>query len=308
MDGAQDIVACYSKTIPPDNWFNAEDFGYVSILQNNGNGTFDTSTDYCYGKGISWALTSIDWNIDNKKDLAIVELEDNLVCILLSDGCGALYGQVTCPVGNGSYALASADINKDGKEDLVVANAWDNNVSVILNENVGPEIPVTPIVPEPTPTPGALQVTVNSKSLRSGDNFSMGVRINRQINDGAGYDAYVGMIPPKGKIRTRTREGKWEKEITPFIENVKIINPREKTLFRLQSIPQGYAGTFKFIAGLVPHGNKPRLSNAAYSDIKNVEVSSRNKGMSHNLRHLITNGATLKKSYGNCVFETRRAP
>jgi hypothetical protein len=139
-DGYPDLVisnecqSVNSKTL-------CDSAGGVSVLLNNGNGTFQTAVSYNSGGDYGVWGTVADVNGDGKPDLVVSNS-----CTLGS--CGST-GQFGVLLGNGdgtfqapfsfvwgSYGLfAIADVNGDGKPDLLVARG---NVGVLLNNNGAP--------------------------------------------------------------------------------------------------------------------------------------------------------------------------
>jgi hypothetical protein len=79
-----------------------------------------------------------DLNGDGRTDLAVANVNDNTVSVLLNTTApGAISPsfavQETFATGTNPEFVAVADFNGDGKPDLVVTNANDDNVSVLLN-------------------------------------------------------------------------------------------------------------------------------------------------------------------------------
>jgi hypothetical protein len=91
----------------------------VSILINNGNGTFG-SGQVINGFDFPGPIATGDFNRDGKLDLAVGNSQSNTVTILLGNGSGAFHkvSNVLIPRGPGSIAVG--DFNRDGKLDLVI--------------------------------------------------------------------------------------------------------------------------------------------------------------------------------------------
>ena len=78
-----------------------------------------------------------DFNGDGQQDLAVTNLSDNTVSILLGDGKGH-FTQVSSPAtGGGPNSVAVGDFNGDNQLDLAVTNYSDNTVSILLGDGVG---------------------------------------------------------------------------------------------------------------------------------------------------------------------------
>ena len=79
-----------------------------------------------------------DLNGDGKPDLALANLLDNTVSVLLNttspgETVASYSGQSTFATGSAPYSVSIGDFNGDGKPDLAVANGGSNTVSVLLN-------------------------------------------------------------------------------------------------------------------------------------------------------------------------------
>jgi hypothetical protein len=84
------------------------------------------------------AIAEADFNGDGKPDLAVANVGDGSVSVLLADGLGGFSAAKNFSVGLNPVWLVAADFNGDGKPDLVaVATAVGNNVSVLLGDGLG---------------------------------------------------------------------------------------------------------------------------------------------------------------------------
>lgn len=128
-DGKPDLVT----TNPGD--------GSVSVLLNNGNGTFSGPTSFsAWGSPVS--VTVADLNGDGKPDLVTANTGDT-ISVLPGNGNGNFGNAYSFTVGSGPAAVATGDFNGDSRNDLAVANSGDNNVSVLLNNGYWPSLQVT---------------------------------------------------------------------------------------------------------------------------------------------------------------------
>ncbi len=108
----------------------------VSVLLNNGSGTFAAKVDYSAGSA-PIAITAADLNGDGKPDLAVVNTSSETLNVFINNGDGTFKIKVDYPLGSSPDSVAAADFNGDGKPDLAVANAGHGNVSVLTNNGDG---------------------------------------------------------------------------------------------------------------------------------------------------------------------------
>jgi hypothetical protein len=109
----------------------------VSILMNNGDGTFSTAVDYGVGSG-PWCVYAADFDGDGRPDLAVANSFSNTISILKNNGNGTFASAVNYGVGNNPISVFAADLDGDGTPDLAVANAYpSNSVSILKNHGDG---------------------------------------------------------------------------------------------------------------------------------------------------------------------------
>jgi len=115
--------------------------GSISVLLGFGDGTFVGKADYAGG---SSAVTSADFNKDNKLDLAAANQTSDSVAVLLGKGNGTFQPQVSYPVGHYPGSLAVGDFRNNGDLDLVTADevcfsppCTPGSVSVLLGNGDG---------------------------------------------------------------------------------------------------------------------------------------------------------------------------
>ncbi len=115
---------------------NLDIYGRVSILDGNGDGTFQTKVDYEGGFGI-YSLVAADFNGDGKPDLAVVSNLNDTMFLLTQNGDGQFRSQGTYGTGREPAAVAAGNFTKKpaalGGADVVVANVASGSISVFLN-------------------------------------------------------------------------------------------------------------------------------------------------------------------------------
>ncbi|MBI5215683.1 MAG: VCBS repeat-containing protein [Ignavibacteriae bacterium] len=125
-DGDADIVTANSASFESS----------VSVLKNNGTGTFATKVYYEVGnKPFSLYVSDIDG--DGDEDIVTANNSSNNVSVLKNNGNGTFATKVDYGVGDGPYSVFASDIDGDGTADIVTANYNSNNVSVLKNNGDG---------------------------------------------------------------------------------------------------------------------------------------------------------------------------
>ncbi len=106
----------------------------VAILLNNGSGAFALHEDGVVPLGSAPNhIDTADVDADGDLDLAITELQEDRVRILVNDGTGSFSVAQTLVVGNGPRGVAFGDFDGDLMADLVVGNSGDDDVSLFMN-------------------------------------------------------------------------------------------------------------------------------------------------------------------------------
>ncbi len=131
------VVADFNGDGKPDIATANRDSSTVSILINNGDGTFRTHVDYATGNSPSQLVVG-DFNNDGKADLAVAN-GYNSISILPGNGDGT-FGQRIDTLLQGAGSLSAYDLNNDGKLDLVVGPA---DVSLLGNGDGTFQAPVS---------------------------------------------------------------------------------------------------------------------------------------------------------------------
>lgn len=120
----------------PDLVYVNKSAGTISVLMNNGNGTFAAPVNYTAGTAANYA-TVADFNGDGKPDIAVSNNGVATVSVFINNGDGTFATQATYAIGAGAQGITSADYNADGKPDIAVNNQTDGTVSVLINNGNG---------------------------------------------------------------------------------------------------------------------------------------------------------------------------
>jgi len=123
-DGDNDLAVanCYS--------------GNVSVLLNNGDGTFQAAVNYGAGN-YPYSVFAVDLDGDGDNDLAVANYWSDNVSVLLNNGDGTFQAAVNYGAGDYPRSVFAVDLDGDGDNDLAVANSSSGNVSVLLNNGDG---------------------------------------------------------------------------------------------------------------------------------------------------------------------------
>ena len=78
-----------------------------------------------------------DFNRDGKVDVAVANINDNTVSILLGNGDGTFAAQQLVNVGNAPRGVALLDVDGDGDIDIINTNADSGNLSMLINNGSG---------------------------------------------------------------------------------------------------------------------------------------------------------------------------
>jgi uncharacterized repeat protein (TIGR01451 family) len=108
----------------------------VSVLLNNGNGTFSPSIEYPANSGTS-SVFARDLNNDSYLDLLVSNLTGNNVSILLGVGDGTFGVKTDYPTGLGPWLSSPADLNNDGNLDIITVNEFASTISVLFGNGNG---------------------------------------------------------------------------------------------------------------------------------------------------------------------------
>ena len=108
----------------------------ISILKNNGDGTFQTAVKYGAGN-YPVSVFCADLDGDTDLDIAVTNYLSNNVSILKNNGDGTFQTKVNYGAGDYPASVFCADLDGDTDLDLALANLGSNNVSILKNNGDG---------------------------------------------------------------------------------------------------------------------------------------------------------------------------
>ena len=119
---------------------NGENFidNTVSVLLNNGDGTFADQVTYDVGLP-AWSVGIGDLDGDGDQDLAVGlwTVHEQYLAVLLNNGDGTFVAGAVTDVRAAPRSVAVADLDGDGDLDVATANKGGGDVSVLLNDGNG---------------------------------------------------------------------------------------------------------------------------------------------------------------------------
>ncbi len=130
-DGRLDMVTANSA---PE-----AEYGTVTSLLGNGDGTFAIKVEYEAETGDTRTVALADLDSDGKLDLVVVDRGESggSVSVRLGQGDGSFPTRVWRDWAPGPNSVALGDVNGDGQLDLVTANTDESSVEVYLGEGDG---------------------------------------------------------------------------------------------------------------------------------------------------------------------------
>ena len=170
-------IADFNKDGHPDLAVANQTDGTISILQGNGDGTFTVPTGACAATPATpavfpsciqlpsvtsgttttaaspSAIVTGDFDGDGNTDLAVTDMANNRVLILLGNGDGTFQAPLTHATGTSPVALVAEDFDGDGHPDLAVVNQGDGTVSILLGTivNTTQRVTFAPSPNQPNP-------------------------------------------------------------------------------------------------------------------------------------------------------------
>ena len=123
-DGYTDLeIACVGYS---------SNFGYVTVLLNNGTGGLDSRVDYIVSDKPASVYTA-DLDGDGDFDMASADLNSDQISVFKNNRYGHFSSRQLFGVGEYPYSVMSGDFDGDGDLDLVTSNVFGNSVTVLYN-------------------------------------------------------------------------------------------------------------------------------------------------------------------------------
>ncbi|UCE38187.1 MAG: VCBS repeat-containing protein, partial [Thermoplasmata archaeon] len=108
----------------------------ISVLKNNGDGTFANAETYGAGNG-AYGICSADFDGDGYNDVATANALGDDISVLINNQDGTFANAVPYPGDSWPRSIFCADLDGVNGSDLIVANRLADNVSVFLNNDDG---------------------------------------------------------------------------------------------------------------------------------------------------------------------------
>ncbi len=105
----------------------------VSILKNNGNGTFAPNVAVETEGNNPWGIYVSDIDGDGDGDIIVTNYGSATVSVMGNDGSGNFSGGITYATGFAPQSVFISDVNNDGLNDIIAGNTSSNTISVLKN-------------------------------------------------------------------------------------------------------------------------------------------------------------------------------
>jgi hypothetical protein len=132
-DGRSDIAAAA---------YNANGFGFVTVLLGNGDGTFQVHQDSYPAGWVPLSIRTGDFDGDGNPD--IITANYGTAAVFIGKGDGSFSHSLNFSTGDGSTSAIAGDLNGDGAQDFVTANTSSTPVNGITTYLNAPIVAISP--------------------------------------------------------------------------------------------------------------------------------------------------------------------
>lgn len=278
------VVADFNGDHIPDLATTNNGANTVSILINNGDGTFRPALEFATGPA-PFGLAAVDWNKDGKMDLVVLNSADadHNVSILLGNGDGTFQPSHDIAGAPNANSMAVADFNHDGNPDVATSsNAPVNAVYVGLGDGktgitalkITANIGLAPQPPEYNPFLLSKIVTANFNGDSSADLYyteccntfvivqqgAFGVLSGNGDGTFTDHPPTGATVPPTDLTTIDIDQDGLSDAIIPFFGC-------HEPCLGVSSIINNGDGTFRGGAGIGVGANTPAFLNGTYFDV-----------------------------------------
>ncbi|MBZ5705192.1 MAG: FG-GAP-like repeat-containing protein [Acidobacteriia bacterium] len=103
--------------------------GSVSVLLNNGDGTFQSHVDKNVGNS-PYGVVADDFDGNGKQDLIVTNSQDNTVSVLSGNGDGTFKLLRKLTTGASPHGIMKGDFNRDHLDDVLIANTGESDLTL----------------------------------------------------------------------------------------------------------------------------------------------------------------------------------
>jgi len=181
-DGFKDIIISSNKSLNP-----AEPGGYICVLENLGDGTFELKGTYeTLSRGPYISLADVD--NDGYIDILCSNRKTDSLSIFINNKDGMFAGPAFYDTGTFPVRSTPADVDNDGWLDILVSNEGSDDLSVFLNNGDGTFAPQVLYRTGPEPRPVTVSDIDNdgwTDMIVSCDEFSPCILVFHNNQDGS---------------------------------------------------------------------------------------------------------------------------
>lgn len=131
-DGKLDIITANAGFDTKGGVLFGKGIGSITILLENGDGTFQKAALTLAVGDAPVALAIADVNDDTQLDIITANAGSHDVTVLLGNGDGSFQSPLSFVVGTRPVAVGVDDVNDDGKRDIITAHSGSDDVAVLL--------------------------------------------------------------------------------------------------------------------------------------------------------------------------------